>query len=490
MLTRLKALFAPEPPQTPGTGAPTIPSAPTAPTAPTADTHHRGAVKARPWYLRIVLAQEVGLLAVIAAMVIGLTLGTEQIASPERIELPRGVTPAVTADAITFTDAAGKPVTRPRADGWTVVARGNNFRLDRKQFVTSPDNSAPQTTIDGFIVAGTTYAPADGWELVTTPEGYQQIQRDPRVNKFLNKGNLMIVATSASFYAIMAVGLTMIIVLGGIDLSVGAIYALAAVVGAYVLNQMQGGATAAGQSVPTWMALVVGVGLCCFIGMLCGLVNGIASVGLGVHPFIVTLGGMGVYRGLAFVTTGGLSIGDLPPGYGETVRSKHLLGVPIGVNYLPTLVMVSVAAVFALLFSRTVFGRRMFAVGGNEVAAKYAGVPVGRTKVIVFALSGMLAGLSAALALGHYGSASSADGTGYELDVIAAAVIGGASLSGGRGSALGAILGAIIIQLINNGFEALQIDSQYKQIVIGLAIVLAVLIDQTKQRFGGPARKH
>jgi ribose transport system permease protein len=436
------------------------------------------------------MAQEVGLLAVIAAMVIGLTLATGQIASPERIEVQRGSTPTQTAESIAFNDAAGTPVTRLRGEGWTLVARGNNFRVERKEVVPLGQPQAVQQVEGGFSVAGATYRSADGWELATMLDGQSQLQRDPRVNKFLNKNNLMIVATSASFYAIMAVGLTMIIVLGGIDLSVGAIYALAAVVGAYVLNQMQAGASSAGQSVPTWLALVTGVGLCCLVGAVCGLVNGAASVGLGVHPFIITLGGMGVYRGMAFVTTGGLSIGDLPPAYGDTVRSRELMGVPLGVNYLPTLVMLVVGALFALVFSRTVFGRRMFAVGGNEVAAKYAGVPVGRTKVLVFTLSGLLAGLSAALALGHYGSASSADGTGYELDVIAAAVIGGASLSGGRGSALGAILGAIIIQLINNGFEALQIDSQYKQIVIGLAIVLAVLIDQTKQRLGGPGKRH
>ncbi|MCU0689683.1 MAG: ABC transporter permease [Phycisphaerales bacterium] len=282
----------------------------------------------------------------------------------------------------------------------------------------------------------------------------------------------------------MAVGLTAIIVLGGIDLSVGAIYALAAVCGAYVLSSMQAGAAAAGQEVGTGLALVIGIGVCCLVGLACGLLNGAASVGLGVHPFIITLGGMGVYRGLAFVTTGGLSIGDLPKGYGETVR--HRIG---GIEWVPASVMVVIGLLGALVFSRTVFGRRVFAIGGNETAAKYAGVPVGRTKIVVFMLAGLLAGLAAAIALGKYGSASSADGRGYELEVIAAAVVGGASLAGGRGSAMGAILGAIIIQLINNGFESLGIDSNYKQIVIGLSIVLAVLVDQTKNRLGGP-RKH
>jgi ribose transport system permease protein len=147
--------------------------------------------------------------------------------------------------------------------------------------------------------------------------------------------------------------------------------------------------------------------------------------------------------------------------------------------------MIATGLAGAFVFTRTVFGRRIFAIGGNETAARYAGIPVRASKIWVFVLAGLLAGLSAAIAVGKYGSASSADGTGYELDVIAAAVVGGASLTGGRGTAIGAILGAIVIQLINNGFEVLQIDANYKQIVIGLAIVIAVVVDQMKTRFAG-----
>jgi ribose/xylose/arabinose/galactoside ABC-type transport system permease subunit len=473
-------LFQADAPPTGGAGASTPPGAqPGAEPGPAL----RGAAKRRPWWVRLLLAQEVGLVLVIAVMMTGLTLATPSIAKPEGELVKRATQPVVTQDTITYEAADGRTVTRARADGWVVSPRGANFRVERKEF-TAPLNPAPQLQGAGedarFVVGATSYSARDGWGLATTPEGQTRLERDPRVNKFFNRDNLVIVATSASFYAIMAVGLTMIIILGGIDLSVGAIYALAAVVGAYVLNQMASGAASAGDSVPTWMALSVGVGLCCLVGMACGLVNGAASVGLGVHPFIITLGGMGVYRGLAFVTTEGLSIGDLPAGYGDTMRTRVA-----GVEVVPTMVMLGVGLLFALVFSRTVFGRRMFAIGGNETAAKYAGVPVGRVKVIIFMLSGLLAGLSASVALGKYGSASSADGTGYELDVIAAAVVGGASLSGGRGSALGAILGAIIIQLINNGFESLGINPNYKQIVIGLAIVLAVLIDQAKHRFGG-----
>lgn len=445
---------------------------------------HRGAVKPKPFWLRLLLIQEVGLVVVIILMVLGLTLKTPNIPRPDFIPVPKGQQAVVTPESITFTNEAGKPITLKRSDGWVLTQRGILERAERKQIVTIPAGTTPESIPGGVRMAGTDYLASQGWQVATTPEGGSQLQRDPLVNKFFNSQNLMIVLTSASFYAIMAVGLTAIIVLGGIDLSVGAIYALAAVCGAYVLNRMQAGALDTGIAIPTWLALLVGIGVCSLVGMVCGLVNGSASVGLGVHPFIITLGGMGVYRGLAFVTTKGLSIGDLPPAYGDSIRSKALGGI----NFVPTTVMLLIGAIGALIFSRTVFGRRIFAIGGNEVAAKYAGIPVARVKVWVFTLAGLLAGLSASIALGHYGSASSADGRGYELDVIAAAVVGGASLSGGRGSAMGAILGAIIIQLINNGFESIGLDQNYKQIVIGLAIVLAVLVDQTKNHFSGSKR--
>lgn len=445
---------------------------------------HKGAVKAKPWWLRLLLVQEVGLVVVIALMVLGLTLSTPDIPSPEVFTVKRGTEAAVTATTLSFATEQGAEMTLNRADGWVLTKRGVNQLAQRKEIVTIPAGAAMSEVESGYVLGGKTYTTESGWQLAETPEGTQQLQRDFRVNKFFNKANLMIVLTSASFYAIMAVGLTAIIVLGGIDLSVGAIYALAAVCGAYVLNSIQKGASDAGDTVSLAISLGAGVGVCCLVGMLCGFINGAASVGLNVHPFIITLGGMGVYRGLAFVTTKGLSIGDLPPTFGNALRAKAW-----GIEVVPTTVMLIIGAVGAFVFTRTVFGRRIFAIGGNETAAKYAGVPVGRSKILVFTIAGLLAGLAAAVALGKYGSASSADGRGYELDVIAAAVVGGASLSGGRGSALGAILGAIIIQLINNGFESLGIDQNYKQIVIGMAIVLAVLVDQTKNRFGG-VRKH
>lgn len=308
------------------------------------------------------------------------------------------------------------------------------------------------------------------------------------VNKFLNVENLVLIANYASFVAIMAVGMTAVIVLGGIDLSVGSIYALAAVLGAMALRALQAqwlGIDYASPSLPSeggapgWASVLVGIGACCLVGAACGALNGALVVGLRVHPFVITLGTMTVLRGVVSVSTSGLSVSGFPESY-----TSGFYKAPIaGVYPVPVIVMVVIAVLGHFVLTRMVIGRRTFAVGGNETAAVYAGVPVGRVKIIVFTLMGVLAGLSASVYLGYLGAATPSAGEGYELSVIAATVIGGASLSGGRGSALGAVLGAILIQLISNAMIILDIDQNYNQIVMGAAIVVAVVLDQLKTRF-------
>lgn len=322
---------------------------------------------------------------------------------------------------------------------------------------------------------GTTreYPAAEGWSLRDVG-GSQALFHSRQVNRFLEVDNLMQLATYASFIAIMAVAMTGVIVMGGIDLSVGSIYALTAVAGAMVLSKSDMGAL----SVPVCLAV------CCGLGAAAGAVNGIMVVGLRVHPFIITLGTMVVYRGIVFVSTKGQSVGEFPA---ELTRGffKADLG---GVQPVPALVMVAVAIVGFAMLTRTVLGRRTYAIGGNETAAVYAGVPVGRVKITIYTIMGAMAGLSAAVYLGYFGAAAPNAGEGYELRVIAAAVIGGASLSGGRGSALGAVLGALVIELINNAMIILDIDQSYNQIVMGAAIVAAVVLDQAKGRMGSPKR--
>ena len=287
-------------------------------------------------------------------------------------------------------------------------------------------------------------------------------------NKFFNPQSLAQLAKDTSFIGIMAVGMAVVIISGGIDLSVGAIYALAAVLSALALRHFGPGGPGAGSSPLVALAICVGVGL------LCGLVNGGLIVGLRMHPFIITLGTMAIFRGIALVASGGQSIGDFPPQLQNLVKFQ----IGDGLTLVPPLVMLLVMAAGWIFLSRLAAGRRVFAVGGNETAAQYSGIPVRTVKLGVYLWSGGLAGLAALLAMGYYGSASSGDGKGYELNVVAAAVVGGSSLSGGRGSALGAMLGALIIQLITTGIIILGIDQNYSQIITGAVVVAAVVLDK------------
>jgi len=302
-----------------------------------------------------------------------------------------------------------------------------------------------------------------------------------RVNKFLNAENLTQLAKDTSFFAIMAVGMTFVIIAGQIDLSVGAIYALSGVLAAQVFH-------AFGPEVPSahsgTTGALLGCGVCLGVGLLCGLINGGMSVALRVHPFIITLGTMAIYRGVAFVLTHGLSIGGFPEGFRAWVKWT----TPSGLTLVPLGAMILVAAAGGVWLQRTVPGRRIYAVGGNETASRFSGIRTGRVKLGVFAVSGLAAGIAALLSLGYYGSATSADGNGYELNVIAAAVVGGASLNGGRGSALGALLGALIIQLISSGIVILGIDQNYSQIIIGAVVIVAVLLDQANRWFASRRR--
>jgi ribose transport system permease protein len=291
-------------------------------------------------------------------------------------------------------------------------------------------------------------------------------------NKFFNAKSLAQLAKDTSFIGIMAVGMAVVIISGGIDLSVGAIYALAAVLSALALRHF--GPTGPGAGASPWLTVPLAAAVCIGTGLVCGLVNGGLIVGLRMHPFIITLDTMAIFRGVALVASGGQSIGDFPEGLQHLVKYE----VGDGLTFVPSIVMVVVMLAGWLFLSRLAAGRRVFAVGGNELAAQYSGIQVQKVKLGVYLWSGGLAGLAALLAMGYYGSASSGDGNGYELNVVAAAVVGGASLSGGRGSALGAMLGALIIQMITTGIIILGIDQNYSQIITGTVVVAAVVLDK------------
>jgi ribose/xylose/arabinose/galactoside ABC-type transport system permease subunit len=290
-------------------------------------------------------------------------------------------------------------------------------------------------------------------------------------NNFWNSYTLIQTATDASFFAIMAIGATVVIISGGIDLSVGSIYALSGVTMALVLRN-------AGQMSPVATA-VLGFVVCVGVGLACGVLNGLLVVGLRVHPFIITLGTMWVLRGVAFVATKAESI--LVP-TSLTRVTKASLGLVGGLYPIPMLAMIVMTIIGALYLTRTVMGRHIFAFGGNLEASRFAGLPLRRIQIGVFAVSGLTAGLAAFLGASFYGSASSGDAQGYELYVIASAVVGGASLIGGRGSALGAMFGALLIVLIRQSIRTLHLDQNYEWIVIGCAIIIAVVVDQWSTR--------
>jgi ribose/xylose/arabinose/galactoside ABC-type transport system permease subunit len=305
----------------------------------------------------------------------------------------------------------------------------------------------------------------------TTNESGERIPAFVEKNKFLNTQNLAQLAKDTSFTAIMAVGMAVVIISGGIDLSVGSIYALASVIGALVLHRFGPEGVAAGT--PTGLGVLLGMGACVGTATLCGLFNGGLIVALRVHPFIITLGAMAILRGIAFVITKGQSVGGFPPAFRDIVRYE----IGDGLSFVPMAVMLIALVIGWIFLSRLAAGRRVYAIGGNELAARFSGIRVERVKLGVYLISGFTAGIAALLSIGYYGAATSGDGQGYELNVIAAAVVGGASLAGGRGSALGVVLGALIIQMISSGIVILGIDQNYSQIIIGTVVIAAVVLD-------------
>ncbi len=311
------------------------------------------------------------------------------------------------------------------------------------------------------------------------------------VNNFFRVDNIIPnVATPMSWMAIMAIGVTLVIVAGGIDISVGSIFGLAALGTAAVLQNFP-------ENASRWAVLPVAVIVPLGIGLLCGLVNGALVVGLRMHPFIVTLGTLSVFRGIALISVPSKSLpyGDktLPEAFTSHFMSWQITmqrgnAPPLLLQPMPMIIMLLCVIAGWIFLSHTVAGREIYALGGNEEAARFSGLPVGLIKLRVFALSGLAAGIAGMVSTGYYGSANTATGEGYELTVIAAAVVGGASLTGGRGSALGAVLGALVIKLIENGiyilkkislgFITLSLSKEYSKIIIGIAIIVAVAVDR------------
>jgi ribose transport system permease protein len=280
---------------------------------------------------------------------------------------------------------------------------------------------------------------------------------------FLTVSNLLNIAQQTSINAIIAAGMTFVIVSGGIDLSVGSIVALSGVAL---------GALWQGNQPPMWPGIVAALA----VGTLCGLINGVL-IGIGrLPPFIATLGMMSVARGAALLFTEGRPIS----GFDEQFRS--IATGAVGFIPAPVIVMVGTYLVGHIVLTRTTFGRYVYAIGGNEEATRLSGVAVRFHKTMIYAVSGLTSGVAAIVLTARLNSAQPIAGMMYELDAIAAAVIGGTSLMGGEGSLFGTLVGALIMGVLRNGLNLLGVSSFLQQIVIGGVIVGAVLVDTLLKR--------
>ena len=279
---------------------------------------------------------------------------------------------------------------------------------------------------------------------------------------FLRVTNLLNVGVQAAVDAILAFGSTFVIITGGIDLSVGGVAALSGIVCAW---------TASTGGMPWPVALIFAL----VVGVACGLGNGLLITFGRLPPFIATLAMQGVGFGLALVISQGSPI-NMP-------NAVSNLGNTIG-NYLPipVIVMAVMGLLTAFILARTYSGRAMYAIGGNEEAARLSGIRINRQKLITYGLSGLFAAVAGIVLASRLASAQPDAATGYELDAIAAVVIGGASLSGGRGGAFGTFVGALILATLQNGLNLLSVSSFWQQVVIGVVIALAVLLDSFRRR--------
>ena len=281
---------------------------------------------------------------------------------------------------------------------------------------------------------------------------------------FLTADNLFNIGSQTAVVAVIAVGMTLVIITAGIDLSVGSVAALAGVMGALLMSSY-------GLSMP--FAVLGGT----LVGAACGLTNGLLVSVAGLNPFIATLGMLSVARGVVYIATDAQSVFGLPDSFRLLGQGVVAGGIPI-----PVVIIITVAIVGYVVLSRTRLGRYAYAMGSNLEAARLSGIPIRRYLTSVYVISGALAGFGGMIAASRVASGQPNYGIGLELDVIAAAVIGGASLFGGQGTVVGTLIGAFLIALIRNGAVLLNVNTFYQQIIIGVIIWAAVFWDQYRRR--------
>jgi ribose transport system permease protein len=279
---------------------------------------------------------------------------------------------------------------------------------------------------------------------------------------FLTNTNLSSVVRQTAVINIMALGMTLIIIAGGIDLSVGAILAMGGLLGTMTMER--------GQFI--FLGVMVGIAT----GMFWGLVNGTLTTRLKINPFIVTLGTLGIIRGLTLIVSNGLPVHRIPQRF-SFLGEGNVLGVPFVLW-----ILLACALVVHTILEHTRMGRYAFAIGSNSDAAYYAGIPVAFHTTAVYAIGGMLTGLAGMIEASRLMTGQPTAGQGYELQAIAAVVIGGGSLRGGEGSVIGTLIGAFIMGLLSNGSDLLGISPYLQQAIIGAVIILAVLVDELRKR--------
>lgn len=280
-------------------------------------------------------------------------------------------------------------------------------------------------------------------------------------SNFLTTNNLVTVVQQSSYIAILAYAETMVIITGGIDLSLGSILAVSGVaVGKLIL-----------MGVPVWAAVLGGL----LTGAACGLVNGFVVAKMKLVPFIATLGMQNIARGIAYVLTNSLPVSGL------SEDLYFIGGGSVGIIPVPVIIMLALALVFAFVLNKCAFGRRVYAVGSSREAARLSGIDVGKVEIMVFTIGGLLAGLVGVILTSRVLSSQPNAGIGYESDAIAAAIIGGTSPSGGSGTILGTVIGALTIAVLKNGLNLLKVNPFWQQIAIGIVIIAAVFIDRLRK---------
>ena len=370
-----------------------------------------------------------------------------------------------TAEDLLFSAAAAKQLERV---GAKVLASVNGTATDARQAIEGI--LAQSGEIDAIAANDVTSKwtvydryPSVGSAKCVVPASYTWPD-------FLKVSNLLGVANQTAIYALIAIGMTMVIITGGIDLSVGSLVALSSVTAAILIRDVAGGSQASVLAVI--VAGVAGIGCCA----LAGAFNGFMVTAFQIPPFIVSLGMMMMASGLSFRLSAGRSIPELPNSFFWLGR-----GVTLGIPH-PILLMILLYAIAHVVMSRTVFGRYVYAIGGNPEAARLSGVPVKRILLLVYTLCGALAGLGGIVLTSQLSAGDPKFGLMYEREVIAAVVVGGTSLMGGRGKVFGTLIGAFIIAVIKNGMNLTDVDPFNQKIVLGAVLMVAVLLDTLKRR--------